>query len=121
MRHSYFIRKTLSSIAIVIGIFFIINAVTSLYPSFVITISKQWPAYLVYLQQIHSDILTNGILSIVYVSIGILGEIHQIVTGIILIISFKTPRYRKPIGYVPEMPSMKLSSSTLGECSSLNG
>lgn len=28
---------------------------------------------------------------------------------------------RSYIGYVPEMPSMKLSSSTLGECSSLNG
>ena len=97
MLHSYFIKKTLSRVAFIFGILFIVNALIGLYPYFVITISKQWPAYLNYLQLIHSDIFAKSILSIIYVLIDILGTIHQIVTGIILIASCKTSRYQKAI------------------------
>lgn len=97
MCHSNCVKKVLACLALIIGIFFISHGLTGLQPVFVITITKSWPAYLAYSQQLHPDILTNSILLILSEAFDILDLIHHIVTGIILIISFKTPRYRKAI------------------------
>ena len=95
MHNSFISKKVFTGIAVIIGVFFIITAICCLYPYLGITILRQWPAYLDYLRQIHSNILTNNIRLMIAVLLGILDGIHQMVTGIILILSCKKTRYWK--------------------------
>lgn len=91
------IQKTLSGVAIVIGIFFITHSITCLYPFFIISLLKQWPSFLLYLEQIHPEVFTNSIFSVLYVCCGVFEGLHYIITAVIIFVACNKSKYWKAL------------------------